>query len=128
MALDAGTGAALRTDARIASILIPLASAGFVVLSWLYLRSLLAPYERLLETAESAPGGPVPPPDQDERGFLIARFEATIAALSDKERACPARTRGERSGRTIWRLLLERWRAIFPPDSFRSITTGQSSS
>ena len=96
VALDAGTGAALRTDAHIASILIPLASAGFVVLSWLYLRSLLAPYERLLETAESAPGGPVPPPDQDERGFLIARFEATIAALSDKERELARLVRAEK--------------------------------
>jgi len=86
VALDAGAGAALRRDARIASFLVPLASGIFVVLSWLYLRSLLAPYERLLETAESAPGGATVSSDEDERGFLIARFEATIAALSEKER------------------------------------------
>jgi PAS domain S-box-containing protein len=86
VALDAGAGAALRSDARIASIVIPLASAVFVVLAWLYLRSLLAPYERLLETAESAPAGALSSPHQDERDFLIARFKATIDALSEKER------------------------------------------
>jgi signal transduction histidine kinase len=86
VALDAGPGAALRPDARVASVLIPVASGVLVVLAWLYLRSLLAPYERLLEAAGAAPGGTSGPAHQDERGFLIARFEATIAALSEKER------------------------------------------
>jgi PAS domain S-box-containing protein len=55
-----------------------------VVLAGLYLRSLLAPYDRMLETAGAAPGGERAV--GDEREFLIARFESTIAALSEKER------------------------------------------
>ncbi|HYK42584.1 MAG TPA: ATP-binding protein [Thermoanaerobaculia bacterium] len=86
-ALDPGPGAALRSYARSLSVLVPLAGALLVVLAWLYLRSLLAPYERLLRTAGTAPPAPDGEPGaQDEREFLIARFEATIAALSEKER------------------------------------------
>jgi PAS domain S-box-containing protein len=96
VALGAGAGAALRPDARIASVLIPLASGVLVVLSWLYLRSLLSPYERLLEAAESVPGRAPAPPHQDERDFLIARFEATIAALSEKERELARLARAEK--------------------------------
>jgi signal transduction histidine kinase len=87
VALDPGPGAALRSYARSLSLLVPFAGALLVVLAWLYLRSLLAPYERLLRTAGTAP--PAAPGErgaQDEREFLIARFEATIAALSEKER------------------------------------------
>lgn len=65
VALDPGPGAALRSYSRSLSILVPLAGALLVVLAWLYLRSLLAPYDRLLRTAGSAPSpsagsGPAP--------------------------------------------------------------------
>lgn len=87
VALDPGAGTALRSYARSLTMLVPFAGAAFVVLAWLYLRSLLKPYERLLETAGSAPSAPEAlPPTGDEREFLIARFDATIAALSEKER------------------------------------------
>ena len=85
--LDPGAGSAMRSWSRSLSIVIPLAGAALVVLAWLYLRSLLDPYDRLLVTAGSAPPGVSPGAGEssDERDFLIARFEATIAALSDKE-------------------------------------------
>jgi len=102
VALDPGPGAALRSYSRSLSILVPLAGALLVVLAWLYLRSLLAPYERLLRTAGTAPspsaaaGERSGPGEQDERGFLIARFEATIAALSEKERELERLARAEK--------------------------------
>lgn len=91
-AVDPGAGAALRSYARSLTVVIPIAGALLVVLAWLYLRSLLSPYDRLLETAGAAPVAPAASAAKpsrgpsDERDFLIARFEATIAALSEKER------------------------------------------
>ncbi len=86
VALDPGPGSALRSYSRYLTMLVPLAGAILVVLAWLYLRSLLAPYDRLLATAGAAPRGSSPArASSDERDFLIARFEATIAALSEKE-------------------------------------------
>lgn len=85
--LDPGPGSALRASARTLNVLLPAAGAGLVVLAWLYLRSLLSPYDRLLAAAGSAPkarAGEAQP--LDERDFVIARFEATIAALSEKEK------------------------------------------
>jgi PAS domain S-box-containing protein len=84
LALDPGPGASLRRFAALMTILVPIASAALVVLAGLYLRSLLAPFDRMLRTAGVAPGGPGAV--GDEREFLIARFESTIAALSEKER------------------------------------------
>ncbi|MEO8430173.1 MAG: ATP-binding protein [Acidobacteriota bacterium] len=86
VALDPAPGSALRSYARNLTVLVPLAGAILVVLAWLYLRSLLAPYDRLLATAGAAPRGNNPArASADERDFVIARFEATIAALSEKE-------------------------------------------
>ena len=86
VALDPGPGSALRSYAGYLTLLVPVAGAILVVLAWLYLRSLLAPYDRLLATAGSAPlGSARPGASADERDFVIARFEATIAALSEKE-------------------------------------------
>jgi signal transduction histidine kinase len=89
VALDPGSGGALRSYARSLTIVVPLAGALLVVLAWLYLRSLLAPYDRLLVTAGAAPPAPFlrgGRESSDERDFLIARFESTISALSEKER------------------------------------------
>jgi PAS domain S-box-containing protein len=83
LALDPGPGATLRRLALLMTILVPVAGAALVVLAGFYLRSLLEPYDRMLQTAGAAPGGP---PAGDEREFLVARFESTIAALSEKER------------------------------------------
>ena len=83
IALDPGPGATLRSLAHLMTILLPLAAASLIVLAFLYLRSLLAPYDRMLETAGAAPGGEKAV--GDEREFLIARFQSTIAALSEKE-------------------------------------------
>jgi signal transduction histidine kinase len=69
------------------TILVPVAGAALVVLAGLYLKSLLAPYDRMLDAADAAGaalGGEKAV--GDEREFLIARFESTIAALSEKER------------------------------------------
>lgn len=98
VALDPGPGAALRSYSRSLSIFVPLAGLLLVVLAWLYLRSLLAPYERLLETAGTAPSSPgsSAAEAQDERDFLIARFQSTIAALSDKERELERLARAEK--------------------------------
>lgn len=96
IAVDPGAGAALRSFASALTILVPIAGAALVVLAGFYLRSLLSPYDRLLAAADRAPspepraleagGGPA-----DEREFLIDRFEATIAALREKERELQAR-------------------------------------
>jgi PAS domain S-box-containing protein len=86
VALDPGAGGALRFYARWATLLVPLTGAAFAVLAWLYLRSLLAPYDRLLEAAGSAPATPAPAAHEDERDFVLDRFEATIVSLREKER------------------------------------------
>ena len=79
------------------TFLVPLAGAALVVLAGLYLRSLLAPFDRMLRTAGAAPGSPESV--GDEREFLIARFESTIEALSEKEKelARLARVQKERA-------------------------------
>ena len=96
--LDVGPGGALRSYARSLGIVVPLAGGVLVVLSWLFLRSLLAPYDRLLEAAGSAPAAARGEAREsgDEREFLIARFEATIAALSEKERELERLARAEK--------------------------------
>jgi signal transduction histidine kinase len=98
VAIDPGPGSALRSYSRSLSILAPLAAVLLVVLAWLYLRSLLAPYERLLETAGTAPSAPgsAVADAQDERDFVIARFQTTIAALSEKERELERLARAEK--------------------------------
>lgn len=83
IARDPGPGAALREYARRLSIFVPVAGLALVVLAGLYLRSVLKPYERLLEAAGGAPAAPRE--QGDERNFLVARFESTIAALREKE-------------------------------------------
>jgi signal transduction histidine kinase len=94
IALDPGAGAALRSYASKLSVFVPLAAAALVILAGFYLRSLLAPYERLLTAAGGAPstgreGG-------DERDFLIERFESTITALHEKERELERLARREK--------------------------------
>ena len=84
LALDPGPGARLRWLALLMTILVPVAGAALVVLAGLYLRSLLAPYDRMLATAGAAPGSGRAV--GDEREFLIGRFESTVAALSEKEK------------------------------------------
>jgi signal transduction histidine kinase len=84
IALDPGAGAPLRSYARKLSIFVPLAGAALIVLAGFYLRSLLAPYDRLLAAAGEAPAALRE--QGDERNFLIARFESSIAALREKER------------------------------------------
>lgn len=96
VAVDPGTGATLRRNARILSILVPAAFAVLVALAVLYVRSLLKPYERLLAAAGSAPREAPGRPAVDERDFLIARFESTIAALSEKERELERLARREK--------------------------------
>ncbi|MCA1611730.1 MAG: PAS domain-containing protein [Acidobacteria bacterium] len=98
VAVDPGPGGALRSYAQSLSLVVPAAGALLVVLAWLYLRSLLAPLDRLLQTAGGAPPGPGLPGAEpsDERHFLIARFEATIAALSEKERELERLARAEK--------------------------------
>ncbi|HEY6065748.1 MAG TPA: ATP-binding protein [Thermoanaerobaculia bacterium] len=93
IALDPGPGAALRSLGRSLAVVIPIAGAALVVLAGFYLRSLLSPYDRLLAAAGSAPAAtsPMPAERTDEREFLIGRFEATIAALREKERELQAR-------------------------------------
>lgn len=94
IALDPGPGATLRSLARSFTWLVPLAGAALVVLAGFYLRSLLSPYDRLLaaagaSSAQAAQHG-------DERDFVIARFEATVAALSEKERELERLARAEK--------------------------------
>jgi PAS domain S-box-containing protein len=93
IALDPGPGAALRPLARALTLIVPIAGAALVVLAGFYLRSLLSPYDRLIAAAGSAPAGSPSGPGEktDEREFLIGRFEATIAALREKERELRAR-------------------------------------
>jgi signal transduction histidine kinase len=97
VALDPGAGGVLRSYARSLTVLVPIAGAALVVLAWFYLRSLLQPYDRLLAAAGAAPRGTLPgKPPADERDFLIARFESTIAALSEKERELARLARSEK--------------------------------
>ena len=94
LALEPGAGGALRLYARRLTWFIPLASVALAVLAGLYLRSLLQPYERLLAAAGGAPStGRV---TGDEREFVVARFEATIAALHEKERELERLARREK--------------------------------
>jgi len=95
VALEAGAGSALRSYARSLTVLVVLAGAALVVLAWLYLRSMLKPFERLLEAAVAAPAGEQVE-SADERDFVIARFEATTAALSEKERELARLARAEK--------------------------------
>jgi signal transduction histidine kinase len=94
LALDPGRGATFRSLAKSLTILVPVAGAALIVLAGFYLRSLLAPYDRLLAAAGEAPGSAGE--HADERGFLISRFEATIAALSEKERELERLARAEK--------------------------------
>ena len=111
VAIDPGPGAALRSLRSALTLVVPLAGAALVVLAGFYLRSLLAPYDRLLAAAGRAPG---PSPERparagesgDEREFLIGRFESTIAALREKERELQARADDlETAGRLLSRNL-----------------------
>jgi len=89
IAVDPGAGAALTVYARRLSIFVPVASIVLVVLAGFYLRSLLKPYERLLEAAGAAPAASSAGDGReqgDERQFLLSRFESTIEALHEKER------------------------------------------
>jgi PAS domain S-box-containing protein len=96
VALDPGAGGALRAYARVLVVLVPAVSAVLVVLAGFYLRSLLRPYERLLAAAGPAPQARPGAAPLDERDFLIARFESTIAALSEKERELQRLARAEK--------------------------------
>ncbi len=93
-ALDPGPGAALRDYARKLSIFVPLAALALVVLAGFYLRSVLAPYERLLAAAGGAP--PAGGDSGDEREFVISRFESTIVSLHQKERELEAMARRQK--------------------------------
>jgi signal transduction histidine kinase len=95
LTMDPGAGHALRDYARKLSLFVPLAAAALVVLAGFYLRSLLAPYERLLEAAGDAPAN-FDEPHGDERDFLIARFESSIAALREKEKELERMARREK--------------------------------
>jgi signal transduction histidine kinase len=96
IALDPAEGAALRSLASALTFVVPIAGGALVVLAGFYLRSLLDPYDRLLAAAGSAPEPASATPGTsaapgDERDFLVTRFEATIAALREKERELKAR-------------------------------------
>jgi len=93
LALDPGPGAALRSLASALTVVVPVAGAALVVLAGFYLRSLLSPYDRLIAAAGGAPAAaPASRAESaDEREFLVGRFEATIAALREKERELQAR-------------------------------------
>jgi signal transduction histidine kinase len=96
-AFEPGRGGALRSYERGLTVLVPVVGVSLVVLAFLYLRSLLKPYERLLAAAGAAPAEtPAGKPPADERDFLIARFESTIAALSEKERELERFARAEK--------------------------------
>ena len=86
LALDPGAGGPLRSRVRALTWLVTAAAVVLVILAGLYLRSLLRPYDRLLAAAGAAPREDSDSSPADERDFLIARFESTIAALSEKER------------------------------------------
>lgn len=94
LAEEPGAGEALRAYARRLSIFVPLAAVSLIVLASFYLRSMLAPYERLLEAAGEAPANFRE--HGDERDFLIARFESTIQTLHEKERELERLARREK--------------------------------
>jgi signal transduction histidine kinase len=94
IAIDPGPGTALQRYARVFTIFVPVAGLALAVLAAFYLRSLLAPYDRLLEAAGGAP--PSSGEHGDERAFLIARFESTIATLHEKERELERLARREK--------------------------------
>jgi PAS domain S-box-containing protein len=94
VAVDPGAGATLRSLSRSFTWLVPLAGAALVILAGFYLRSLLAPYDRLLAAAGAAPAAGSE--HQDERDFVIRRFEATVSALSEKERELQRLARAEK--------------------------------
>ena len=94
IAIDPGPGSALQRYARVLTVFVPLSGLALVVLAALYLRSLLQPYDRLLQAAGEAPPSSVE--QGDERAFVIARFESTIAALRDKERELEGLARQEK--------------------------------
>jgi PAS domain S-box-containing protein len=94
LALDPGAGGVLREYARRLTVFIPLAGLVLAVLAAFYLRSLLQPYDRLLAAAGDAPAGGRE--SGDEREFLVARFEGTIAALHEKERELERMARREK--------------------------------
>jgi signal transduction histidine kinase len=96
-ALDPGRGGALRSFVSGLTVLVPVVGGILAVLAWLYLRSMLKPYERLLAAAGAAPSEtPAGKPPVDERDFLMARFESTIASLSQKERELERFARAEK--------------------------------
>ena len=94
LALDPGAGGVLREYARRLTVFIPLAGLALAILAAFYLRSLLQPYDRLLAAAGDAPAGGRE--SGDEREFLVARFEGTIAALHEKERELERLARREK--------------------------------
>jgi signal transduction histidine kinase len=94
IAVDPGAGAALTEYARKLSVFVPVAAGVLVVLAGFYLRSLLKPYERLLEAAGGAPATGAE--QGDERHFVITRFESTIEALHEKERELERLARREK--------------------------------
>ena len=98
IAVDPGAGGALASYARRLSVFVPLAALALVVLAGFYLRSLLKPYDRLLEAAGGAPvaSGAVGRESGDERQFLLSRFESTIEALHEKERELERLARREK--------------------------------
>jgi len=97
VALDPGAGGVLQTYERWATVLVPLAGFAFAVLAWLYLKSLLAPYDRLLATAGSAASpAAFPKAEEDERDFLLRKFQSTIDALSEKEQELERLARREK--------------------------------
>ncbi len=94
IALDPGAGGALRQYAQRLTVFIPLAGVALAILAALYLRSLLKPYDRLLAAAGEAPASLRE--SGDEREFLLARFESTIATLHEKERELERLARREK--------------------------------
>lgn len=94
IALDPGAGGALRQYAQRLSVFIPLAGLALAILAAFYLRSLLQPYDRLLAAAGEAPASGRE--SGDEREFLAARFESTIATLHEKERELERLARREK--------------------------------
>jgi signal transduction histidine kinase len=95
IAIDPGPGPALQRYASVLTVFVPVAGLALVVLAALYLRSLLQPYDRLLEAAGAAPPSSVEQ-GGDERAFVISRFESTIAALREKERELERLARREK--------------------------------
>ena len=94
IALDPGAGGALRQYAQRLTVFIPLAGLALAILAAFYLRSLLKPYDQLLAAAGEAPASLRE--SGDEREFLLARFESTIATLHEKERELERLARREK--------------------------------